>query len=321
MIRPLAQPYEEMPHVYRGGARLARFRGAPAPTGERAPEEWLGSAVTRFGGGEQGLSRLADGRTLVDHVRDDRASWLGRAEAPGMLAKLIDAGERLPVHVHPDRAFAARRLGSAHGKAEAWAILEAEPGAAVWLGFSRDVSADELRAWFDAQDERAMLGAMNRLEVSPGDLVFVPPGVAHAIGAGILFFEVQEPTDFSLFLEWERFVPDASVALLGLDRDVAIEAVRRERATEHDLARWHARAGSGAGLPAEADEFFRLAWLDPGERAPEGFGVLVVTAGSGALEWSRGRAPTRHGDTWVVPAALDDVRLTGDGVRGVWASA
>ena len=113
---------------------------------------------------------------------------------PSLLVKLLDAGQRLPVHFHPGRAFARDALGLTHGKTEAWVIVEADPGAAVHVGFSRPVAPDEVRDWMRAQDSTAMLAAMHEIPVEAGDAVFVPAGTSHAIGAGILLVELQEPT-------------------------------------------------------------------------------------------------------------------------------
>lgn len=79
-----------------------------------------------------------------------------------LLVKLLDAGERLPVHFHPDRDFARRHFGSARGKTEAWLIVETrrEP-ATVWLGFRDDVESEKLVGWVDRQDGATMLGALN----------------------------------------------------------------------------------------------------------------------------------------------------------------
>ena len=82
----------------------------------------------------------------------------------------------------------------------------ADPGAAVWLGFARAVSEDELARWVEEQDADAMLAALNRVPVSAGDEIFVPAGMPHAIGGGILLLELQEPSDLSLLLEGDRFL-------------------------------------------------------------------------------------------------------------------
>ena len=80
---------------------------------------------------------------------------------PALLVKLLDAGERLPVHVHPDGAFAAEHLGTAFGKTEAWIVVgAAHAGTAVHVGFRDDVAADTLAAWVRDQDRDALLGAL-----------------------------------------------------------------------------------------------------------------------------------------------------------------
>ena len=82
--------------------------------------------------------------------------------------------------------------------------------------------------WVDAQDHDALLGALNPVAVSAGDAVFVPAGVPHAIGDGILIAELQEPTDLSILLEWDGFgIADEQAATLGLGWDVALASVER----------------------------------------------------------------------------------------------
>src|SRR6478672_5690924 len=108
---------------YAGSGRLADFRGADLPN---RPEEWIASTTRRFGQGDSGLSELPDGTTLLDAVTADPQGWLGHGDPNvGLLVKLLDAGQRLPLHVHPSRDFASSHLASPYGKTEAWIILEA----------------------------------------------------------------------------------------------------------------------------------------------------------------------------------------------------
>src|SRR5215210_1775330 len=124
------------------GGRIAALRGTePA---DHTPEEWIGAANTTFDG-SRGLSRLPDGTLVRDALAADPEGFLGPAHTarfgtdPALLVKLLDAGQRLPVHFHPDGAFAERALGLRHGKTEAWLIVEADPGASVWVGFDREI--------------------------------------------------------------------------------------------------------------------------------------------------------------------------------------
>src|SRR5581483_7167658 len=110
---------------YRGSGRLAAFRVADL---EPRPEDWVASTTARFRQAPSGLSALPDGRLLIDAIRADPEVWLGAEHVarfgaePGVLVKLLDAGQRLPVHVHPSREFAGAYLGSRFGKAEAWIV-------------------------------------------------------------------------------------------------------------------------------------------------------------------------------------------------------
>ncbi len=119
-----------------------------------------------------------------------------------MLVKLLDAGQQLPVHVHPNRSFAYRHLGSRHGKTESWVVLGArgaEP--VVYVGWSHDVETAELSRMGGRPGRGGDAREHAPLEVEPGDAVLVPAGTAHAIGEGIFAVELQEPTDFSIMLQ------------------------------------------------------------------------------------------------------------------------
>jgi mannose-6-phosphate isomerase len=275
-----------------------------------------------FGEPDIGVSTLPDGRSLRDAIGADPEAFLGprHCERFGpdvmVLIKLLDAGERLPVHLHPNDDFAQRHLASAFGKTEAWIILEAEPGAAVHAGLRQPVDLATVSEWVQSQDSEAMLSALNRVDVAAGDTVFVPAGTPHAIGEGILLAELQQPTDFSLLLEWKGFAPDEDAAFLGLGVHQALKALDLKAWSAEDLA----RAGSGRGpsaadletlFPAEADPFFRAERVRSGADLAQEFAVLLVTEGRGELSgegWNLGIA---KGDAVLVPFAAGAYRVTG----------
>lgn len=319
-------PPNRLAHFYLGGEAITRLRHVPAPA-ERSPEEWLASATTRHGDDSVGLSALPEGRLLRDAVRDDPGTWVGPTAMPGgpgdvgVLVKLLDAGQRLPVHVHPDRGFAGAHLGSCYGKTEAWFVLEAAPDATLHLGWREDLTAEELRRAVDEQDTDWMLERTNPLQARAGDVVLVPAGTAHAIGTGVFVVEVQEPSDFSLLLEWQGF-GEAADAFLGLDTDRALELVRLTATGPQELSGLvrHVAPGSRhAGpvrlLPPAADPFFRADLLAPAQSGPlgvdAGFGVLVVVAGEGVLGCADGDVPVSSGDVLAVPHATGTWSLSG----------
>lgn len=317
-MQPLELPPNLPETFYRGSGRLAAFRGRPDLPDR--PEDWIASCTTRFAAVDAGLSRVTpDGPLLRDVVAADPRGWLGRSDidAPGILVKLLDAGQRLPVHLHPDRSFAGAHLHSRYGKTEAWVVLDAAPGAEVYLGFRRDVAADELSDWVVRQDIAALLGAMNRLPVAAGDVVLCPAGVPHAIGSGILLLEVQEPTDFSVLLERSGFPVSPSDAMLGLDPAIALSCATRGALGPARLAELR-RPAADSLLPAEAGRFFAVDAVSDGFTG-RGFAVLVVTDGAGELRGDGNATPLRRGAALAVPHGAGELTVVG-GVHGYWCA-
>ncbi|MHA7984294.1 PfkB family carbohydrate kinase [Rathayibacter sp. CAU 1779] len=301
---------------YEGGERIARFRGRVSAH-DHTPEDWIGSVTTVRGQEPAGLTTLPDGRLLADAVHDDPIGWLGRehvqrwGDDPRLLVKLLDAGERLPVHAHPDAPFAATHLGTAHGKAEAWCILE--PGS-VRLGLREDLEPAELERIIAEQDSETLLGLLHELWVERGDRVFVPPGTLHSIGAGILLAEVQEPEDLSILIEWRDFPLDGTrdghlglgfatamgaIDLRGIDAEALASLIRKDH--DHDTI----------GLPEAAAPFFRADTMTIADAAqlPGGFAVVIVT--DGEVQCRGDRWP--RGTTVLVPAAAGPLVMLGTG--------
>jgi mannose-6-phosphate isomerase len=315
-------------HFYRGGDAIASFRGIPS-TDDHAPEDWVGSTATMFGVDGAGLSALPDGRLLRDAIAADPVAYLGPAHVaqygtdPALLVKLIDAGERLPVHFHPDQAFARSRLGLAHGKTEAWLIVETRGNRpTVWLGFHDDVDLDLLAGWVDRQERAIMLDVLNELTVDPGDCIFVPAGLPHAIGEGIFLVELQEPSDLSVLLEWTGFEVDGTRdGHLGLGFDVALESVRRTAVRGDELtelkrqtaAAPRSRPGARTLLSSAASSFFRAERLRPAPAVSlePAFSILIVVDGEGRLETDGGTATLWRGESLLVPHAAGAGELTG----------
>jgi mannose-6-phosphate isomerase len=270
--------------------------------------------ATPFGEPDLGVSTLPDGRSLRDAVTLEPEEFLGPRHLErfgpdvGVLIKLLDAGERLPVHLHPNDQFARTHLGSEFGKTEAWIILDAEPGASVHVGFREPTDLATIAGWVDSQDSAALLGALNPVVVAAGDTLFVPAGTPHAIGEGILLAELQQPTDFSVLLEWEGFAVEAEAAYLGLGRDLALQALDLAPWTERDLARAMSGRGSTSDgvetlFPTESDAFFRAERVTAGAHFEQGFAVLLVIDGEGALVGDDWKVGLSKGTAVLVPHA------------------
>lgn len=119
-----------------------------------------------------------------------------------LLVKLLDTRQMLSVQVHPGDVDARLRAGSPHGKAEAWVVLDADPGSRIAYGLNRTLTEAELR---DRAASGEIEGDLAWIEPRPGDVIEVPPGTIHAIGPGLLLYEVQEPIDLTWRLyDWGR---------------------------------------------------------------------------------------------------------------------
>lgn len=305
---------------YRGGRRITEFRGE-RPAGPREPEDWIASVTSVAGAAPVGLTTLPDGRLLADAIRADPIAWLGAehvanwGDDPMLLVKLLDAGQRLPVHAHPDDVFAVRHLGVPHGKAEAWYILQ---GGEVHLGLERDIDGAELTGMLTKSDSSRLLDRLHRVPVAPGDVVYVPPGVLHAVGEGVLLLELQQPSDLSILVEWSGFDIDGPrLGHLGLGYPLALQAVETHGRTIEALRRLVRPAGFGASvLPAEADPYFRLERVSVDERhvLQPGFAVLVVTDGVVELGTAAAqRQELARGATAVAPQAAGALEVSGRG--------
>ena len=120
-----------------------------------------------------------------------------KAPIPALLLKLLFTSAPLSIQVHPDDTF-ARAMGMANGKSEAWYIISAEPGAQIGVGLNRRITPQELRA---SITNGSIVELVQWRPVAEGDVIFIPAGTIHAIGAGIVLAEIQQRSDttFRLF--------------------------------------------------------------------------------------------------------------------------
>jgi mannose-6-phosphate isomerase len=186
-----------------GGTRLAAPRDLPIG------ELWLAGPWLEIASGP-----LA-GRTLESAAAELGADMVGSA-APGppgpsfpLLAKLLDPAAWLSVQVHPDDALARTLEGpTAVGKAEAWYVVDAEPGAELLVGLRPGVTVADARAAIGLPAERrgsAVVDLLDRIVVEPGDAITIPAGTLHAVGPGVFLYEIQQPSDLTYRVDdWGR---------------------------------------------------------------------------------------------------------------------
>jgi mannose-6-phosphate isomerase len=327
-VQPFRLEANQPELFYRGGDSIARLRGVPL-SGVYRPEDWIASTTALFGT-DSGRTVLPDGRSLADAIATDPVSYLGPDHVAqygsdsALLVKYLDAGERLPVHLHPPRAFAQEHLGGSHGKSEAWIVVGTTvPNPEVYLGFTDAVSAGAVADLVAGQVPGELLAALNVLPVSVGDVIFVPAGTPHSISGGVFIVELQEPTDFSIMMEYARYgIDGAASGSLGLGFAAALSCVDRTPWDADRLAGTYGPGWSADGstrknvLPPEAADFFRAEVVRPGGGVVEleaSFAVLVALEGGGRLTTATGGDLTiGTGSTILVPHASGASEVSGD---------
>jgi mannose-6-phosphate isomerase len=278
---PLEPQYRE--RVW-GGQRL---KASDPPVGEA----WVAFEESRIQVGERA------GRTVAELASEYGEQFLGRdvAEAYGtrfpLLVKLLDCADWLSVQVHPNDEQAARLVGRGEfGKSEAWHFIEAEPGATIYAGVKPGTSG---RALEEAIRGGRVLDVARRLEVSAGETVYIPAGTLHALGPGLLIYEVQQSSDTTYRVyDWGR--PASAGRKLHVEESVEVTDPRKLA----DVRPAPALAGTAA-VEALNCTHFGLDVVRVAEAAFEGdtgartFHLLTVT--EGAAEVSCGGESIRLG--------------------------
>jgi mannose-6-phosphate isomerase len=155
------------------------------------------------------------GRTLEDLAAELGEPFVGTAAPAGegprfpLLVKLLDPAAWLSVQVHPDDRVARELEGPrAVGKAEAWYVVDASPGAEILVGLRPGVTVADAKAAIGLPPERrgrALVDLLGRLAVRAGDAVLIPAGTLHAVGPGVLLYEIQQPSDLTYRVDdWGR---------------------------------------------------------------------------------------------------------------------
>ena len=227
-----------------------------------------------------------------------------------LLIKLLDARDMLSVQVHPDDAI-ARKRHSAYGKSELWYILEAEPGAVIYSGFNRDITADE---YHEALEKKELPSLMNRITPVPGDVFYLPAGTIHCIGGGVIVAEIQQASDITYRIyDWDRKGVDGESR--ELHTDLAVDALNFNQHSEP--VTHHPIAPEVPVVIADTPHFYiSLAGAEGtvlrDYSLTDSFIVILCSAGSFTIECGDNSEKLTAGDTILIPAAIDSVTVTGE---------
>ena len=286
-----------------GGEKLRTVYGKPiaeVPTGESLEVSCI-----------PGLESVDDaGVKLPDLIAKYGARFAGKyaGETFPLLLKFIDAAESLSVQVHPDDAYANAHENGKLGKTEAWLILDAPEGSQLVYGIKGGTTMAELRTACEAG--AAVETLLRKVDVKPGDVCFIPAGCVHAIGAGIMLYEIQQSSDVTYrFYDWDRVDKNGNRRELHIDK--ALDVTDLEFTLDPIPA-------PDAPVARVLDEtYFTLDLINAaGEQAVPAinhFGMLTVLEGDLTLTWQGGSRKLGKGESLYVPCAAPALTLAGNG--------
>ena len=318
---PLFFERNRVGRVYVGGKLFGEFFG-DSPEDGYEPEEWIASRVRAINkvskGPREGVSRLQGGEAYFDELLEQYPEeLLGKGKTLRILVKALDSAIRLPAQAHPDKAFSRQHFHSDYGKTECWIILDTRPDAKLFFGFREGVTEERFRqAIADSEtDTDAMERLMREITPRKGEVYFVPAKTVHAIGAGCLILEVQEPTDFTIQPErWcgEYRLSDEEM-YLGLDKDTAVACFDFGEPPASLLEPRPLCDGDGVTVEslvgsANTDCFvINRIRLDGGQRSlrvPDSYAIYIVTEGEATLQGEDYTRRVGKGDYFFMPACL-----------------
>ena len=322
---------------YKGGLLLEQWQGKPDARDGYRPEEWVAStteAKDTLSLPGEGLSLLdqggENGPSLRDIIASDPISFLGAdhvntfGQTTALLVKIIDSKSRLLLQTHPDKRQARNFFRSDFGKTEAWYIIggrNTEEGPPyVLLGFKEGVTRKKWSSLFYQQDIQGMIDSLHHLPVRPGEIYYIEGGMPHALGAGCMILEVQEPTDYTFRVERKtpdgRALPD-SFCHQGIGFENMLDCFHYQPYSKKELLdrfqlHPHILSSSADGIVTslispDQSAFFSMIKLDVFKeyrQSQTGFSIAVVLSGRGKLEWDDGAMEIRQSDALFLPADL-----------------
>ncbi len=293
-----------------GGRKLQTVMGKPLPTADPYGEAWEvhDTAVVRNGA-------LA-GRTLAQVLAEHGAALIGAGDDPAagfpLLVKILDAAEWLSIQVHPDDAQAATLEGQPRGKTEAWYILAADPGAKLIIGVEpgsdRAVIAQAIR-------DDALADHLVAVDVVPGDVLYIPAGTVHALGPGLMIYEIQQSSDTTYRLyDWGRMGLDGVPRPLHIEKGVQVANMDALPPITHPDD-----GTADAVLLVEGAFFKTMLHRGSHELNTEGrfFHTLTCIRGEAVIEAADEVVQMVRGESAVIPAAVGayTLRCAGEVLR------
>lgn len=287
-----------------------------AAEGSEIGESWEISAVPGH------VSEVAEGplagKTLTQLMKEAPEDLLGKKvlEQFGstfpLLIKFIDAKIPLSVQVHPNDALAQERHQS-FGKNEMWYILEADPDAELIVGFNQPI---DRQAYQKAMSDGRLEDILHREKVEAGDMIYIPTGTIHAIGAGILLAEIQQSSDVTYRVFDYNRVDASTGTTRELHTELALDAIDYsvEKPTTLAYDRTENRPNPVIETPYFTTQYISLKGELIRNFPPlESFKIYICVAGTVRLASGDQLLSFQAGECVLIPARLEQLRWEGEG--------
>jgi mannose-6-phosphate isomerase len=294
-----------------GGRELERLFSKPLPAGKTIGESW--EISDRPGDESVVANGKFAGKTLRWLMETYPHEILGKARPNAanrfpILCKILDARDRLSLQVHPP----ATRAAEPHGepKTEMWFVADAAPGAELYVGLKRGVTRDE----FDQRiADGTVADCFHRVTVRAGDAMFLPSGRVHAIGAGLVIFEIQQNSDTTYrVFDWNRVGLDGKPRELHVEQSLA--SINFNDFAPPLVQSMFSVDGPSRSRPIVRDPLFNVDCLElkAGARvalAGKKLQILGVVRGSVAVQSGTDPVTLAAGQFCLLPAELKKTEL------------
>lgn len=249
------------------------------------------------------------GKTLKEYLEAEGKEVLGtkcqRFENFPILVKFIDAKDNLSIQVHPDNYYALENEGQ-YGKTEMWYVMDCEPGAYLYYGFSKEISKEEFA---ERIQNDTLLEVLHKVEVQKGDALFIEAGTIHAIGKDILIAEIQQNSNLTYRVyDYGRVGKDGKKRDLHIEKALAvtkrIPLIKSKKCNPH-IADCDYFTVDKLNLDGQIME--RMS----GYIGPETFASILIMEGEGHICCKGEVLPFRKGDSFFLTAGSGSYDLSG----------
>lgn len=225
-----------------------------------------------------------------------------------LLVKFIDANDDLSIQVHPNDELSKKRHG-AYGKTEMWYVVDAEDGAVINSGFNQEVSREK---YLEYLENGKLTDLLHYDKTSAGDVFFIPAGRVHAIGKGVLLAEIQQTSDVTYRIyDYNR--KDDKGNTRELHTDLALDAIDFSHKDEYKT---QYKAEKNKGVKLAGCDYFTTNLLEFDKEILmnyyklDSFIIYMTLDGEFEIEYEGGKEKVVKGETVLVPANIEQFRLT-----------